>query len=92
MLKGLFIFEKMLSTFKLLEKVNLFKRLPLWRPILGYVFITTALTIGFLQVMVLPLWPTSKSFYRRVASFLSHPILLCECCMLLVLCLNAVAS
>lgn len=72
----------MLSTLKLLEKVNMLKRLPLWRPILGYVFITTALTIGTLQVMALPLWPMSKSFYRRVASFLSHPMLLCKCHML----------
>lgn len=67
----------MLPVFKLLlGKVNLLKRLPLWRPILGYVFITTAVTIGILQVMALPLWPMSKSFYRRVAAFLSHPMLL----------------
>ena len=69
----------MLPVFKLLlGKVNLLKRLPLWRPILGYVFITTAVTIGILQVMALPLWPMSKSFYRRVAAFLSHPMLLCK--------------
>lgn len=69
---------KMLSALKLIEKVNLLKRLPLWRPILGYVFITTALIIGILQLMALPLWPMSKSFYRRVASCLSHPMLLRE--------------
>lgn len=66
----------MLPMLKLLEKVHWLKRLPLWRPILGYVFITTALIVGLLQVMALPIWPMSKSFYRRVASFLSHPMLL----------------
>jgi len=69
-------FKKMFAVLKLLEKVNLLKRLPLWRPVLGYVFITTALMIGILQMMALPLWPMSKSFYRRVASCLSHPMLL----------------
>ncbi|XP_065912843.1 1-acyl-sn-glycerol-3-phosphate acyltransferase gamma-like [Dysidea avara] len=66
----------MLSLLKIVGKIAWLKRLPLWRPILGYVFISTAVIIGCLQVMALPLWPMSKSFYRRVAASLSHPLLL----------------
>lgn len=72
------ITRAMLLLLKLLEKVNMLKRLPLWRPVLGYIVITTAVIIAILQVMALPLWPMSKSFYRRVASCLSHPMMLRE--------------